>query len=351
MKQGRTINELAAEITRQQQTKRDMVADTRLMTMAEGGDLLRVGTQQEFSVTPLAHTQIATRLDIPKKYYDRMRAEAPALLEKNVNEWFQSKPEKRMVRTLDGKARAFLSDRYRRLDNFDLASAVLPIIGEYSTRGGLTIESCEVTETRMYLKVAYPGLEREVRKGDVVQAGFIVSNSEVGQGSLEVAPFVKRLVCLNGMKVDEFGQKRYHAGRSQGDSDAAIELYRDETLMADDRAFFMKVADTVRGVLSPAKFDKIVARLTAATSQKLEGSPVAAVEVLAGRLGLIEDEKNSVLRHLINGGDLSAYGMVQAITEASKEVTSYDRATELENFGGQILTLDKSAWSEIAAAA
>ena len=33
-----------------------------------------------------------------------------------------------MVRTLDGHARAFLSDRYRRLDNYDLCEHVLPIL-------------------------------------------------------------------------------------------------------------------------------------------------------------------------------------------------------------------------------
>ena len=33
-----------------------------------------------------------------------------------------------MVRTLDGQVRAVLSDRYRRLDNYDLAENVLPIL-------------------------------------------------------------------------------------------------------------------------------------------------------------------------------------------------------------------------------
>ena len=59
-----------------------------------------------------------------------MRKEAPEPLATNVNEWFHNKPERRMIRTLDGQARAFLSDRYRRLDNYDLASTVLPILIE-----------------------------------------------------------------------------------------------------------------------------------------------------------------------------------------------------------------------------
>ena len=33
-----------------------------------------------------------------------------------------------MVRTLDGTVRAFLSNRYRRIDNLDIAEIVLPVI-------------------------------------------------------------------------------------------------------------------------------------------------------------------------------------------------------------------------------
>ena len=59
-----------------------------------------------------------------------MRSDAPALLAHNVNHWFKTQPAERMVRTLDGKARAFLSNRYRRLDNFDLLHAVMPVLAE-----------------------------------------------------------------------------------------------------------------------------------------------------------------------------------------------------------------------------
>ena len=59
----------------------------------------------------VAHRQIAARLEIPAKYYDRMRTEAPQMLAKNVNHWLHAQPETRMIRTLDGNVRAFLSDR------------------------------------------------------------------------------------------------------------------------------------------------------------------------------------------------------------------------------------------------
>ena len=93
-------------------------------------------------------------------------------------------------------------------------------------------------------KVVNKKLKAEVGVGDVVQAGFVVSNSEVGLGSLKVEPLIYRLVCKNGLIVKDFAQKKYHVGRQvAAEDDAAYELYSDETLAQDDKAFFMKVQE------------------------------------------------------------------------------------------------------------
>jgi hypothetical protein len=91
----------------------------------------------------LALTQIGERTGIPAKYLGRMQGEAPKLLAANVNHWFKEAPERRMVRTLDGNIRAFLSDRYMRVDNIDVAEAVLPVLQQTE---GLRILSTGVTE-------------------------------------------------------------------------------------------------------------------------------------------------------------------------------------------------------------
>lgn len=39
------------------------------------------------------------------------------------------------------------------------------------------------------------------------------------------------------------------------------------------------------------------------------------------------------------------------MTRTAQDVESYDRATELETLGGQILTLDRSQWQVLAEAA
>src|ERR1043166_4992015 len=77
------------------------------------------------------------------------------------------------------------------------------------------------------------------------RAGVVVSNSEVGQGSLRVEALDFRLVCLNGM-IREAAVRKAHLGRGSRGQDAiedAREYFRLETQQADDRAFFLKVQD------------------------------------------------------------------------------------------------------------
>lgn len=38
-------------------------------------------------------------------------------------------------------------------------------------------------------------MKPEIVPGDIVQAGFVVSNSEIGLGALKVEPLVYRLIC------------------------------------------------------------------------------------------------------------------------------------------------------------
>ncbi len=243
MKYGRSLQELAIELDRQAKVKKDYVATAGAMQMTavnENFDLVIGNTP--FQLNENAHRQLGLQLKIPAPYYERMRAENPGLLMANVNGWFQQSPDtRRMVRTLDGTARAILSDRYRRIDNYEVAQTVLPIISEMQ---GARIESCELTDTRMYIKVVNERIQTEVVPGDIVQAGILISNSEVGMGSVSVKPLIYRLVCTNGMVAD-VGVGKRHVGRINESVDGDFGIFRDETIEADDRAFLMKIEDTV----------------------------------------------------------------------------------------------------------
>lgn len=345
MKTGQTLTDIAKELERRVQTKKDFVAPSRLLALAEDGKTLMVGNKGDFGVTEVGHQQLAARLQIPQQYYQRMRETAPKLLAQNVNSWFREEPmTQRMIRTMDGKARAVLSKSYRPLDDADLAEAALPVIKE----AGCRVESAQLTETRFYIKAVTEKVTFEVKKGDVCQAGIVISNSEVGYGSVKVEPLIFRLVCSNGMIAADAGMRKYHIGRHGDAGDQAQEFLRDETREADDKAFWMKVQDIVRGALDKDVFAKIAGRLLDATKEDIECGVEEIAQRSAKRFGLGEVERAGVLTHLAKGGDLTRYGLVQAVTRFSQDVESYDRATELERLGGEILELAGSEWKTLS---
>ena len=348
-KHGMNLVELAQEIMRRANTKRDFVAETPDLVFGENA--LSVGTAGRFPLTDHAHGQVADRVGIPKRYYDRMRADAPALLADNVNHWFRETPERRMVRTLDGQARAFLSDRYHRIDNEQIADAVLPVLLENGGHGAVV--SCCVTEAKLYIQALFPRLEGEVKRGDPVQGGVIISNGEIGNGALDIRPMVYRLVCENGLISGQIAEdsrlRRNHVGR-RVEIGEDYSVYSDETLKADDRALALKIRDSIRALAQPRLFNRILAELRQATQQQPVSNPIAAVSELGKAYPVAQGERDSILTNLIRGGDYSKWGMANAITETANAHPSYDRAVELQAMGGRVLELKPTQWREIATA-
>ena len=354
MKVGkRDLTEFAIELDRRQKVKKDYLVDTRNMIMdAEANNAMlsirndTTGETLILNVNEVAHNQIGTDLGIPSKYYDKMRADNPELLAANVNSWFNKKPKVHMVRTLDGTARAFLSDSYRRIDNFEIAQTVLPIIADMPDA---RVESCEITDERMYLKVVNPRLTTEVVPGDIVQSGILIMNSEVGLGSVTIQPLVYRLVCSNGMVVNDAKMRKYHAGR-RNEAAEDFTIYSDETIKADDIALQMKIQDTVRAVVDQTRFERIVNMMRDAKNAIIKNETnVPKMIELAGTeyKWYSKEEGEGILNYMIRGGDMSLYGYANATTRYAQDVKSYDRSTALESLGYTILGMSPAKWTNL----
>jgi hypothetical protein len=343
MKTGRSLSEVLVELQRQQEVKRDYISPSASLMLQSDGRTLTMG-ENSFSTTDLFHRQVGSALSIPAKYYDLMQAQKPALLAENVNAWFSDRDTSYMLRTMDGTARALLSDRYRRIDNMEVASTVLPL---FAGVAGMQVMSCEVTENRLFLKVVDTRREA-VCVGDAVQFGVVVSNSEVGLGAVSVQPLVYTLRCTNGLIVNSLGERKTHVGRAaKGMDDFAV--YTDETLEAEDRAFLLKLRDVVNSTFDEVKQQMIIGRLEEAAGAKLTGRVQDVVELTGRDFGLSSLEQDGVLRYLIEGGDLSLYGLSNAVTRYSQDVESYDRATALEGIGWNVATMEPRKWKEINA--
>ena len=103
---------------------------------------------------------------------------------------------------------------------------------------------------------------------------------------------------------------------------------------AEDKAFVMKIQDTVRAAVEEARFSQVVSKMQEAKTAQMNTHDIPAVVKLASKeFHITDSESTGVLQRLIESNDLTLYGLSNAVTRHSQDVESYDRASELESIG------------------
>jgi hypothetical protein len=338
------LEELAKEVSRRKEKARDFRVSTNLMMMLRDTDLAFGPTQHTMSET--AHQQVATRLRIPKAFYDELPSRRPGLRSSIVTELFQAKEEVRTVRILDNKVRAFLSDRFMPYDHYDMLMAALPVLKEMPE---VKVKSLTLTEKKMYIQLVFPNQIAEVKVGDVVANGITMTNSEVGLGAWDIQEFMEVLRCTNGM-VGTSLMRKYHVGRktvSEEDGEDTS-IFETDTIKADVEAVKLKLRDVIRNSLTTKRFEERVEKIRRASDDRISDSPGKIIERIGRRyeLGGLQDE---LLKNFFRSGEDSRWGLVNAITATARELADQDRAYELERIGNQVVELSAADWKEVTA--
>ena len=360
MKKGLTLSELELALAQQEEAKQDYLVDSSHLQMESGGfpPVLRVLDEAgEDCVEPLAlnataHRQLGAYLRIPANYYPRMLKEDPDLLASNVNRCLHDVQEPKLLRTMDGTVRALLSNRYWCVDHLELLQAMEPVFDQIE---GLAVRSCGLTEARMYVEVINQRLQQDVVPGDTVQYGIIITNSEVGMGAITIKPLIYRLVCTNGMVVSKQlggGAHRIHKGSALPLS-GTMRSYEAPGLSGRQQmvtSIRQSLTEAIRG----AKFEIVLEQMRRATKAAIEAEDLTAfMKEVGPAVGLREAEQSPVLQHLLAERDMTQYGLANAVTRYAQDVDSYDRATELETLGYDLMTMPQRQWThfnEMAAA-
>lgn len=378
MNKGKSLANIASELERQVEARKDYIAPQGKVEaiVVEKDEGFGKGVKKEIrldgfngdalAIRPHAHSQLGDVLGIPAKYYQRMQEEQPELLARNINTWLKAEPgNKRMIRTLDNQVRAVLSERYRPLDNFELATAVLPKLQALNVQ----VVSSELTETRMYIKAILPELSDALPEGQVwgnghniigdfknnesgrIVAAIVISNSEVGNGSLRVEPSVFTTWCTNLAVMKQAAMRKYHVGRANEVTDN-WEVFTDATREKDNAAFFAKVQDVTAAAFNVDIFRAAVERIRASAQDKIESEALPkVVEVAVKELKLPVGASTGILTFLAQGGDFSRWGLSSAITAASAKLEDYEASTAFERAGGELLELPQKQWRAISQAA
>jgi len=187
---------------------------------------------------------------------------------------------------------------------------------------------------------------------DTLSPAITISNSEVGRGSLLVEHGVFTKACTN---LATFGaqMRRFHTGARAELSDDVMALLTDKTKKLTDAALWNQTRDIVAACFDPAKFEAVTKQIADAAEDRIgkKADVVEVIERVGRKVGLNETEQKGVLQTLIEGGDMTRYGVHSAITRYSQDVENYDRATDLEKAGARVIELSRSDWRAMAEAA
>ena len=339
-----SLTSWAQEIERRDDLKSDFVASTDMLHMPDDHTLAIEGVDS-FKASENFNQQVGTHYGIPMTYMNAM-SEIPGLKSHNVNEWFKHSEEKRFVRTLEGNARAFLSDKFRPLDHAFVLQALLPVLKEHKD---LEVKSQALTDSRFYLQLVFPRLSAEVVVGDTMWQGITISNSEVGRGALDIASLMWRLQCLNGMVGESIMSRRHVGSRLEFENG---DIFQHDTIKAELESYRLRLRDVVHSALDEASFAERINLLKAANEETFSTKKVnKVVENVTKRFNqLSKGDGENLLSSLIEGQNFSKYGLANAVTALAHNTESPDKAYDFERVGAMIIELKPSEWSAVTAA-
>lgn len=371
MKTGITLHEMATKLAATQEAKADYVGSTEKLYARPDGKIEIDGVLNEnfdgaqgFDVTNHAKRQIEQWAGLPAGYADKCPSELWAI---NVNHWLKSTPANRMLRTLNPNPylgitnptlRAFLSDLFRIVDNYDYFEAIYPKIQKHADEGNLKIDSINVTPRKFYFKAHLENVDEVILKPEHtigeghnhyfrVRPAIEFGNGEIGGAAISVALGVYDDSCTNLAVFRSNAFKRNHIGKAQADTEM-WKLLSTSTQELSNKALLAQIADYAEAGLD--RTSELFNDTCNLCREKLGlevKRPEATMQLVTEQFNLSQAEGEGVLAALLQRGDMSVFGIQAAVTQHSQEVEDYDRASELEEIGGQILELPAQRWTTI----
>lgn len=353
---GVSLQSMLTTLAEQKNNSRDYIVQPFAGLRAssrEGGFDLMMG-DKSFRPTAWATQQVGEVAEVPKAYADKLATVNPDLLAININDGLSRAKGQNILRTVGGKARALVSDRYFALDAFDLLQETLPVLYDK----GFQVHQSELSDRRLYVRAITPRATVEVKKGDAVQFGITLSTSDVGGGALRVEPFFYRLVCLNGMVMPEKLLRRNHvtSRASRGiefEGDTFSEFLTDETRRKKAAAIYSEARDMIVGLSDPEKFRSMVEAMQRSAETKIENTDIKTVVARAMSASNIvgKDMQNDIIAQLVNGNEgagFTQWGLANSFTAMAHKTDDADKADALMRAGGKIIALNNSEWRAVA---
>ena len=302
-----------------------------------------------------------TKNYLPVKTGRLLRSNFPKIFDKLVNQVWLEKPKQKMLRCVDDlqaenhlTARAFLSNNFKRFDNLDLLNASLETI--LNSNADWQLQNYSLTDRRFYLNLRSANQVGDgANVGDVMANGLLISNSEIGMGSILVRQLIWTLACLNGLQTQN-EDKKAHLTSAQSNSDL-MNILSDKAKDLDNQL----LAETLRNIIakyaSDETFNEVREKFKRADQDVIEGeySVTKVSENLNSFLALPKKNVESITEGLFktlqqsgyNDGRMTRATMVNAVTSIANTV-SPDDAEDWQVNGNKVLNMNNSDWQKIS---
>lgn len=157
-------------------------------------------------------------------------------------------------------------------------------------------------------------------------AGFVISNSEVGEGAWSITPRIVAEICGNGLQIVADVARAVHLGSRQ---EEGVVRYSADTQDKELALITARARDAVATFLSP---DYLYAKVT--EIERKAGAPIRhpeeTVQQVAKAARFSDELADAVLAHFIRGGQLTVGGVMQAVTSVAQTLDDADTASDLE---------------------
>lgn len=353
------------ELIRLKALRYDAVVNMSDLDMTGQGYIVDARNKGVFKPNRHAQRQVATKLGIPFKYWEKMANDIPALLSLNFNSWVQKYYEEDQdkkvfircyrdeVGSRTGVLRAVLSNYYMPIDNLSLLAIALDAITKMKNEAGIDIRvgKCNLSETNFYVKFVSPTIRQEginflknyrdpnngefggLGRDNGIVSGFVISNSEVGVGSLNVSPMLTMKACLNNMIWRDENFSRRHIG-----SRMDVGVYEDDTKRSALQTIKLQIRDNIKKFLHPDFMGQQVKHIQDMAERKLI-NPLECARNMSAELGLNDEEIDSVLTNFMRQGtNESVFDVAQAITAFAHHQTP-DKKIQLESDATGLMAL------------
>ncbi|MGC9046961.1 MAG: hypothetical protein ACP5IC_02515 [Minisyncoccia bacterium] len=297
-----------------------------------------------FKILPWAKRQLAGKLQIPMRFYNRLEMNYSNLLNTLLNTMLSKNQDKFLIRTLNGEVRGILSDRYKAYESFDIFTTVIDYAMKLNPN--VIFKSAYVTDLFVELELIDKDKKYEIEingKPDTYYTGVSVINSEVGYRAFEINVLLYRQVCSNGLIAPALNQKirKIHVGRRITD-----ENYWNDTVINENKLLLNKINDMLNIASNKDNITELLQRLSGYSKQPIDVS-VKFLDASQRVLGLNDNEKELIWKNL---EEKTRFGFINAITRTAQYYTTIvKKPTErlrLEEIAGEMLT-NEYYWREI----